>query len=138
MRVSATPALCEYLISNGLLQFGTVYPKIEYTDDYQDLPEMRWLTKALPKSCVALRSNSLHSQRAAIEAGLGAGLLPIHFARSSDKLKLVPTDYETSSREIWMAMRGTVKGLPRVKIVADHMTELFRTWRSDFEIGSMG
>ena len=110
-----------------------VAPVIGFTEEYDNLPEARWLQEEFPNNSVVLRSNSLNCQKLAIEKGIGVGLLPIYLARNSESLYRIRPNNAVPSRGIWMAMRETLKNVPRIRIVAESLVGMFTEWRSAFE-----
>jgi DNA-binding transcriptional LysR family regulator len=72
-----------------------------------------------------LRANSQGAQAAAARGGAGVALLPALLANSLGGLEPVEFDAAPPSRELWLLMRPDVARLARVRVVADHLVELF-------------
>jgi len=97
-------------------------------DDASDyVPEATWAQKFFSGRQVALRANSQGAQAAAARGGAGIALLPGLLARSLGGLERVEFDAEPPNRELWLLMRPDVARLARVRVVADHLVELFGT-----------
>ncbi len=194
VRLSATPALCEYIVANGLPEFHNQFPNIKlevlsegrnvslakheahlvlrltrpevgefvirqigkmdfglyhssevlepdfasslivgYTEELGHLPEARWLHKEFANNNFVMRSNSLMCQKHAIECGLGIGLLPIYLAYDSERLTRIHSITQTPNRRIWLVMCEAFKDVPRIRIVANNLAEMFKKRRSVFE-----
>jgi DNA-binding transcriptional LysR family regulator len=73
----------------------------------------------------ALRSNDLAALHQACRAGLGLALLPHFLARDDASLAVVDGHAAVLSRPIWLAIHPDVRRSPRVKAVAEALTELF-------------
>jgi DNA-binding transcriptional LysR family regulator len=96
-------------------------------DDASDyVPEAAWAQKFLTGRQVALRANSQSAQAAAARGGAGVALLPGLLARSLGGLEPVEFDEAPPDRELWLLMRPDVARLARVRVVADHLVEIFR------------
>jgi DNA-binding transcriptional LysR family regulator len=96
-------------------------------DDASDyVPEAAWAQKFLTGRQVALRANSQSAQAAAARGGAGVALLPGLLARSLGELERVEFDEAPPDRELWLLMRPDVARLARVRVVADHLVEIFR------------
>ena len=96
-------------------------------DDASDyVPEAMWAEKFLTGRQVALRANSQNSQAAAARGGAGVALLPSLLAQSLGGLERVEFDETPPARELWMLMRPEVARLARVRVVADHLVEIFK------------
>jgi len=89
------------------------------------VPEAAWARKFFTGRQVALRANSQSAQAAAARGGTGVALLPGLLARSLGGLERVEFDAEPPARELWLLMRPDVARLARVRVVADHLVELF-------------
>lgn len=95
-------------------------------DDTGDLvPEAAWAEKFFTGRQVALRANSQSAQAAAARGGAGVALLPALLAQSLGGLERVEFDETPPRRELWLLMRPEVARLARVRVVADHLVELF-------------
>jgi DNA-binding transcriptional LysR family regulator len=96
-------------------------------DDASDyVPEAVWAEKFLTGRQVALRANSQSSQAAAARGGAGVALLPGLLAHSLGGLEQVEFDEAPPARELWMLMRPEIARLARVRVVADHLVEIFK------------
>lgn len=99
---------------------------IAFDDASDHVPEAAWAQKFLTGRQVALRANSQSAQAAAARGGAGVALLPGLLARSLGGLEPVEFDEAPPDRELWLLMRPEVARLARVRVVADHLVEIFR------------
>ncbi len=106
---------------------------IGFDDSGAHLPEALWLSQSFPGARFAFRSNSQGAQAIAARAGCGIALLP-HFIAAGDP-DLHPIDLSAAppGRELWLLMRNEDPVLPGVRLVVDHLTDLFRSERTRFE-----
>jgi DNA-binding transcriptional LysR family regulator len=99
---------------------------IAFDDGSDYVPEAAWAQKFLTGRQVALRANSQNAQAAAARGGAGVALLPSLLAQSPDGLERIEFDEAPPDRELWLLMRPDVARLARVRVVADHLVEIFR------------
>ena len=69
------------------------------------------------------------SQAAAARAGYGVALLPRYLAAGDRRIVEVPLGKRLPSRDLWLLMRRELQRVPRVRIVADYLIDLFRRER---------
>lgn len=110
--------------------------KVDYTDDYEALPEQVWMDQVFPKTPSILRTNSLSNIKQAIQAGLGFGLLPLYLVSEKDGLRRLPVADPIPDREIWLVMRQSLSDVSRVRAVADFFNTSFMSHRPLFEMGA--
>ena len=91
--------------------------------------EAGWIAKHHPGARVALRSNALSLQAAAVRSGLGVGLLPKYMAHDLFRLPWEPTP---PKREIWLMTRRDLGDAPRIRLLRDALTGWFRADRALF------
>ncbi|CAN7529595.1 LysR family transcriptional regulator [Rhizobium sp. LjRoot30] len=89
------------------------------------VPEAAWLKRKFSGRRFGMRSNSPMAHAAIAASGYGVALLPDWLART--KPDLVPLDIGEAppSRELWLIMRPDIARIPRVRLVADHLIEMF-------------
>lgn len=107
------------LAAGGRLQF------VGFDPDSDFIPEAAWMKREFPGQRVAFRSNSQSAQAAAARAGFGIALLPHYLAFDDPELQAAPIEAETPAREVWMLMRADHAGLPRIRAVAEEISDLF-------------
>ena len=76
------------------------------------------MEKASRGARVALRTNSLLALRAAVVAGLGAGVLPLT-ATAKRPLQCVHALGRATRREVWLVTHEDLRGSARVRAVSD-------------------
>lgn len=107
------------LAEGGRLQF------VGFDPDSDFVLEAAWLKREFPGQRVAFRSNSQAAQAAAARAGFGIALLPHYLALNDPGLQPAPVEAETPIREVWMLMRADLAGKPRLRAVAEEISDLF-------------
>ncbi len=116
-----------YTARTGSLDAGTVAePRfIAYSSDMDTIPEAEWLYSHLSVDRIIFRSNSLGSQLAAAEAGIGIALLPHFLARQSTGLCPIDLGITPPTREVWLLIRRDLARIARLRVVIDYLVGLF-------------
>jgi DNA-binding transcriptional LysR family regulator len=104
---------------------------IAFDDASDHVPEAHWTQRFLTGRHVALRANSQGAQAAAARGGSGVALLPGLLARALGGLERVEFDATPPARPLWLLMRPDVARLARVRVVAEHLCELFASDTSE-------
>jgi DNA-binding transcriptional LysR family regulator len=89
-------------------------------------PEATWLRGHAAAAQVTLASNNMVLMAQAGEQGLGLVVLPINFSLLHPRLRLLRLLPDIPLREAWLAIHRSVRDHPRVKVVADAVTETIR------------
>ena len=95
------------------------------------IPEARWLETFRAGRPFAFRADSLVAQRDAARMGCGVAILPGYLVAGTG-LVTVPGP-EPLWREIWLLIRSDLGKVPRVRLMADHIAEVFRAERGLLE-----
>lgn len=96
---------------------------IGWTELNQRFPAAQWLDRALGGGACRITTSTLASQIAAASAGLGLAVLPHFLAREAG---LVCVDAELGvDQPIWLVIHSDLAHSRRVRVVADHLAELF-------------
>ena len=83
---------------------------------------IRTATSASRRSRSSLRFDSDLAQLAAVRAGLGIGVAQVPIAaRDSNLRRVVPG--LTLPLETWVVMHEDLRGVPRIRLVFDHLAE---------------
>jgi len=104
---------------------------IGWGDDLQSFPPARWLAKHVPRSAIVLRTSHFTMQVAAVEAGLGAALLPPAYARVASVAPLrhvralATSMNELPINETWLVGHRALRAVPRVAAVWVFLVEEF-------------
>jgi len=102
---------------------------ISWGEDLAHIPSARWLSAAVPKSCVVLTSSSVGAQIGAAEAGLGVLVLPRIFCKTS---RLVPVALAPKFRAklppfpkgaLWLVGHRALREVPRIAAVWSFIEE---------------
>lgn len=95
-----------------------------YDDSLIQVPQQQWLNKVAGERRFILRSNDLSALLNAARAGLGIAVLPHFLAAGDTGLTLVPKPVCLIKRQIWLVMHPDVKRSPRVRLIADLLTDV--------------
>jgi DNA-binding transcriptional LysR family regulator len=99
---------------------------IGYDETSELVPEATWLDQTFDGARFTFRSNSQVSQTAAARAGFGVALLPHFMAASDPTLRLVDLGVLPPERELWLLLRPDGANVPRIRVVADALADLFK------------
>ncbi|AJP70671.1 LysR family transcriptional regulator [Sphingomonas hengshuiensis] len=106
-------------------------PFISYIEEMIDLPELRNLDRSLAQRCV-FRSSSVAAQMAAVVSGLGFGLLHCFAVTPEMRLVRVLASEVEVIRSYWMIYHADLAQVPRIRAVADFLTEQVRARGTQF------
>ncbi len=104
-------------------------PWIGWDEEIQHLVQARWQRQHYPAATFALTTNSLFSQLAAAEQGLGLAVLPCYIADARPKLERCLPPAQCVSQDIWLVIQRGLRTSPRVRVVADMLTEVVHEHR---------
>lgn len=116
----------EYLKMCGDEHTGLSLSNAQYvgwSDSHQHLPAARWVARMLRGRPCKVEANSLVAQLSAVSAGLGLGVLPYFMARENG-LYCINSDIGVD-QTLWLVMHSDLAGSRRVRVLADHLIELF-------------
>jgi len=88
------------------------------------LPLSRWLADAVPAPNLVFRAHTMAAQLSAVEAGIGLAVLPAFVARKYGLVRMVADEAPFRS-DIWLLQASDAQSFARVRVLADHLTELF-------------
>ncbi|HEX6767598.1 MAG TPA: LysR substrate-binding domain-containing protein, partial [Polyangiaceae bacterium] len=109
---------------------------IAWAGDMQSFPPARWLEKHVPSSAVVLSTSHFSTQVAAVEAGLGAALLPPVYARLARVAPirhapaLAASANELPTSETWLVGHRALRAVPRVAAAWTFLSEEFAKFES--------
>jgi DNA-binding transcriptional LysR family regulator len=105
-------------------------PWITYGHDLAHIPDAAWIGAAVPESAILLRTSSFTAQVAAVEAGLGATLVPEdliavrpHLVPVRFTRKLAASLPPFPEGQLWLATHRAMRAIPRVAAVWDFIVE---------------
>ncbi|OIQ87978.1 HTH-type transcriptional regulator DmlR [mine drainage metagenome] len=104
-------------------------PWIGWDEEIQHLVQARWQRQRYPDAAFALTTNSLFSQLAAAEQGLGLAVLPCYIADARPKLERCLPPAQCVSQDIWLVIQRGLRASPRVRVVADMLAEVVHEHR---------
>jgi len=98
---------------------------ITYDDDYQHLPEAKWIASKMKKTDPVIKSSNASVIIAAIRSGLGVGILPCYRGDSDSSLVRIGQSRPVISREAWLLIHTDYRSNPKTCCVIDWITEVF-------------
>jgi DNA-binding transcriptional LysR family regulator len=119
----------KYLQQYGVPENVAALPNhffIGYGEQLQHLEENCWLSAAAGDARFILRCDEVFTRLAAADAGLGLAMLPHILAQRSLQLQRVLEAEELPSKPVWLAVHRDLRHLPRVRVVLDWLTGLFK------------
>ena len=105
---------------------------IAWGDDLAGIPPARWLSKHASKVEPVLRTSHIATQVAAVEAGLGAALLPASYSRVREVAPvrhakaLERSVLDLPINETWLVGHKALRDVPRVAAVWEFLVDEFR------------
>jgi DNA-binding transcriptional LysR family regulator len=119
----ASPAYRDRLDAGEPLAF------IGFDEESDFVAEAAWLTRELGEERFVFRANTQAAQAAAARAGYGVALLPRYLAANDPGLAQVSLGERLPTRDVWLLLRRELTRVPRIRAMADYLTELFRRER---------
>jgi DNA-binding transcriptional LysR family regulator len=96
---------------------------VGWDEEFAALPMATWLRDACPGQPLVLATTSLAAQVAAVRAGIGAAVLPCFVGDREPSLRRIVEPDEVPSQDLWLALDPALGRVPRVRAVADWVTE---------------
>lgn len=94
---------------------------IGYCNVSPELPEVQEFERAHGSARIVLRTNLIGARRAAVQNGIGIGLLPKLIVR--DEMDLVCLDAKPAVlRELWLIVHRDMRTVPRIRRCMDELT----------------
>ena len=105
---------------------------VGYEDSLAHIAAARWLARFESGTNVALRSNSLFIQAAAVQDGLGIGVLPCFMVPTKGVERLWPPPPELSGA-LWVLTHPDLRQTPRIRAALDFFYSALAADRSRLE-----
>lgn len=105
----------------GLLENDRV---IGWSERQNTLPAAQWIDRTLRGRAPVLMTSTLAAQMSAAQAGIGLAVLP-HFLAREAGLQPLPVELGLD-QPIWLVLHSDLSASQRVRVVADHLVEIFR------------
>jgi DNA-binding transcriptional LysR family regulator len=102
---------------------------IGWSETHNHLPAAKWIDRILRGRLCKVATSTLSAQISAASAGLGLAVLPHFLARQAGLTCLLPELGVDQS--IWLVTHSDLAHSRRVRVVADHLIELFADRRLD-------
>ncbi len=93
-------------------------------------PQLNYLDDLLPDARIKLRSSNINVHLAAVEAGLGLGVLPSYMATRLASLDVVLPDEIKVTRNFWVSMHEDMRHIRRVIAVWDWIQKVVKEERA--------
>lgn len=97
------------------------------------VPEAAWLSRQFPRARISFRTSTQIGQAEAARADAGIALLPHFLGRTSGRLRPVQLGQLPPSRELWIVTRRTDMKDLSIRMLVDHLVELFKVEQKLFE-----
>src|SRR5215467_12929444 len=112
------------------LKAGEPQVFIGFDENSEFVAEAQWLERHFGSSRFSFRTSSQTTQAAAARAGYGIALLPKYVVETHEPgLVEVALGGHLPERDVWLLIRRDLTKVPRVRVVADYLVELFQRER---------
>jgi DNA-binding transcriptional LysR family regulator len=111
------------------LKAGAAPAFVGFDEESEFIAEAAWLARQFGGARFSFRTNTTAAQAAAARAGYGVALLPRYAAAGDPRLVPVALGERPFEREAWLLIRRDLAKVPRVRVVADYLADLFRRER---------
>jgi len=103
---------------------------IGFDENSEFVAEAQWLERHFGRSRFSFRTSSQTTQAAAARAGYGIALLPKYVVETHEPgLVEVASGVHLPERDVWLIIRRDLTKVPRVRVVADYLVDLFQRER---------
>src|SRR5215468_5505830 len=103
---------------------------IGFDENSEFVAEAQWLERHFGSHRFSFRTSSQTTQAAAARAGYGIALLPKYVVETHEPgLVEVAPGGHLPERDVWLIIRRDLTKVPRVRVVADYLVELFQRER---------
>ena len=96
---------------------------VTWTASHDHVPDAAWLCRTVPNAQRVLRLRSLVAIAFAVQAGVGAALLPRGIGDNLDDVIEIPTEVSTPEVPVWLVMHKNNRSIARIRAVADFLAE---------------
>jgi len=112
------------------LKAGEPQVFIGFDENSEFVAEAQWLERHFGSHRFSFRTSSQTTQAAAARAGYGIALLPKYVVETHEPgLVEVAPGGHLPERDVWLIIRRDLTKVPRVRVVADYLVELFQRER---------
>jgi len=98
---------------------GAGCPLILMDTAFGGMPDVAWVTRALPNATIVCRSNSREIQARLCALGAGLAVLPRPLGDATAGLRLIDLGEQPPSRDTWIGYHRDLKRLPRLRALLD-------------------
>lgn len=111
------------------LKTGDTPAFVGFDEESDFIAEAAWLSRRFSDNRFSFRTGSQTTQAAAARAGYGIALLPRFVAADDSGLVPVLPRERVPERDVWLLIRRDLTKVPRIRVVADYLVEIFRQER---------
>lgn len=108
-------------------------PVVGFDDALSHLAAAEWISANIEPSRVAIRCNTIPAQIAAVEAGLGIGLLPCFAAATRPGLARLGDPVPAAGTGLWLLTHRDLRHTARIRAFLDHAGAAIRRMRPVLE-----
>jgi DNA-binding transcriptional LysR family regulator len=121
-------AIPELLARHRMVKSGdlTGMPLIGFTGQEPAWPPAQWQAQAERVAQTVFRCDDAESRRAAMEAGVGAAILPCFLAEQKPGVTRLLGPETLGSVELWLAVQKEVRHVSRLREMADFLVDLMK------------
>ncbi|NML76960.1 LysR family transcriptional regulator [Rhizobium sp. S-51] len=102
---------------------GDGCPLVLMDTAFGGMPDVSWVTQALPRAKVVCRSNNREVQARLCALGAGLAVLPRPLGDATAGIRLVDLGTSPPSRDTWIGYHRDLKRLPRLRALLDLVLE---------------
>lgn len=104
---------------------------VGFDEAFAQMGQARWLESNVGQEQIALRSNSLLAQLAAVRAGIGIGAVSCLIGRRDPRLERVIPNLDVIEQEIWLVTHGDLRRSARIRAAFDYLAEVIIAHRDE-------
>ena len=98
---------------------------VDYVEDMIEIQPLKWFRDTVGQRHVVYRSTSPLTQLQAVRSGIGIGMFPDYLMRNEAGMHQVLPDEVVAERELWLAIHGDLRNVPRMSAVFNFLKRLF-------------
>lgn len=121
-------ASVDYLKLHGPVDFETGcagHYLVSQFDDLENAPQFDWLSEQASSARIVFRTISHEAALSAAARGVGLACLACFRADREEGLVKIHTPVPVPSSSIWMTVHGDDQHKPRIKVVMEHISNIF-------------
>lgn len=108
------------------------YDWVAYSDSRTDVPQAHWMATHVPDDRVVLHANHTGMVVAAVQSGVGLGILPCYLGDADTRLKRLAT-VAGLGQELWVLTHADLRRTPRVQALMAFLAKELGRYRDLIE-----